>query len=89
MPARAPIYDLVVNFSHGKETQEETATSGRHALQIAFRMLVQCDELHEGDLLSISRRPTTKPYVERRSAFDLATAAPCKTKPRIVRRTDG
>jgi hypothetical protein len=55
--------DLLVTFCHGDEDdQEEIATTGKHALEIARRMLGTVDELHDGDLLSIWRRqPAPKP----------------------------
>ncbi len=47
---------LLVTFCHGNDDdQEEIARTGKHALEIARRMLADCDELHDGDLLSISR----------------------------------
>jgi hypothetical protein len=66
MPAHVqPDGDLVVTFCHGDdEDQEEIATTGKHALEIARRTLAKCDELYEGDLLSIwRRRPAAKPTI--------------------------
>jgi hypothetical protein len=62
MPARVPVPgDLIVTFCDGEDDQEEIATSGKHALEIAFRMLVvQRDELCDGDLLAV-RRVRVKP----------------------------
>jgi hypothetical protein len=58
---RVPIPgDLIVTFCHEEDEQAEVATSCREALQIAFHMLVQRDELCDGDLIAV-RRVRVKP----------------------------
>ena len=53
--------NLLVTFCHdGEDDQEEIAKTGKEALEIARRMLANCDELYHNDLLSIWRLPPVR-----------------------------
>jgi hypothetical protein len=59
---------LLVTFCHDdQDDQEEIATTGKHALEIACRMLAGCDQLYDGDLLSISRYRPARGSLTRRT----------------------
>jgi hypothetical protein len=89
MPVRVKTNDaLLVTFMNGRGSGEQKiARTVEHALEIARRMLAECDELYPGDILSVSRWPRTKPY----DPFSLRRRRPA-AKPRSkrsVRRSDG
>jgi hypothetical protein len=44
-----------VTFCRGEDELDEIAMTGKHALQIAFRMIVEREELYDGDLIAVRR----------------------------------
>jgi hypothetical protein len=56
MSSRVPFPgDLIVTFCRGEDELDEIAMTGKHALQIAFRMIVEREELYDGDLIAVRR----------------------------------